>query len=113
MSELAYTLYGRPIAWARARHFTPKRMREEQARHKEAATLARPLDWVADSGAFALYVVAYVPGGRVGDTDNYAKLVMDALQGPAYENDSLVTKLVAERRIDRENPRTEVQVVRL
>ncbi len=45
-----------------------------------------------------------------GDLENFLKVLMDALQGVAFRNDSQVARLEAEMFIDRERPRCEVLV---
>lgn len=45
-----------------------------------------------------------------GDLDNRLKVVIDALQGAAYDNDSQVRKIIAERFEDPDRPRLEVSV---
>lgn len=114
---LEYTLYGEPKAWSRAgshgsQRFTPAAVRVEQARHREAAELARPIAWPL-TGAFVVHVVAYLGTKRRPDVDNLGKLVMDGIQGVAFENDNLVERLVVDRRLDRDDPRTEVRVMRI
>lgn len=47
---------------------------------------------------------------RRGDLDNRAKVVLDALQGIAYANDSQIVELHMFRHDDRDNPRVEVTV---
>lgn len=53
--------------------------------------------WAVDSeSAFSVEVTSYV-ARDVGDVDNLAKLVLDALNGIAYADDRRVTSLLAER----------------
>lgn len=47
---------------------------------------------------------------RPCDIDNLAKLVLDALNGACWPDDSQVVSLEAHKGVDRENPRTEVVV---
>lgn len=47
---------------------------------------------------------------RVGDTDNMLKVLQDALNGVAWEDDSQVTEIHAYRMDDKENPRVVVRV---
>ena len=48
--------------------------------------------------------------GRALDTDNYVKILSDALQGHAYRNDNQVDELHVYRQRDRSRPRIEVEV---
>lgn len=47
---------------------------------------------------------------KSGDLDKRLGVVLDALQGIAYENDSQIVKLIARRFDDKSNPRVEVTV---
>jgi crossover junction endodeoxyribonuclease RusA len=47
---------------------------------------------------------------RAGDLDKRLGVLLDALQGAAYENDSQVVELTARRFDDKQNPRVEVTV---
>jgi Holliday junction resolvase RusA-like endonuclease len=44
------------------------------------------------------------------DSDNLAKLVLDALNGVAWVDDSQITLLSVDKHLDRGNPRTEIAV---
>jgi Holliday junction resolvase RusA-like endonuclease len=116
--SIAYTLFGEPLPMPRARigrgraYAPPLRIREAKERHAEAVSLSRPSDWSLD-GSFALYVVCYRGTRRRCDGDNLQKLVADSLIGLAYADDSMVDVWHCEKRIDRDDPRTVVRVVRL
>jgi len=47
----------------------------------------------------------------LGDLSNRIKIVEDALQGAAYDNDSQVRRIIAERFDDADRPRLEVGVI--
>ena len=47
---------------------------------------------------------------KAGDLDNRAKVMLDALQGVAYENDNQVIELHMYRHDDAKNPRMEVVI---
>jgi len=47
-----------------------------------------------------------------GDLDKRYSIMLDALQGVAFENDAQVAEIHAYRSLDRENPRMEVIVSR-
>ena len=48
-----------------------------------------------------------------GDLDKRYSIMLDALQGIAYENDSQIGEIHAYRSLDKENPRMEVMVSRM
>lgn len=109
---IEYVLYGEPVPLPRARvtrfgTFTPKRARDAKARHTEAAGLAMPEGWPLD-GRYALHVIAYRGTARRCDGDNLLKLVLDALNRSAFNDDSQVDVMHVEKRIDAAEPRTEV-----
>lgn len=49
-------------------------------------------------------------GRRSGDLDKRVGVLLDALQGTAYDNDSQITRLAAERRDDPGHARVEVTI---
>lgn len=51
----------------------------------------------------------YRPAKR-GDLDNRLKILLDCLQGSAFENDSQITEIRMSRHDDKVNPRVEVMV---
>ncbi len=60
------------------------------------------------TGAVGLQLNFYRPQRR-GDLDNRVKILVDALQGIAYSNDSQVSELHAFLHDDKQNPRVEVE----
>lgn len=82
-----------------------RRYREEAGMVALAAGV-RPLE-----GSVALTVTLYRPERR-GDLDNRLKVLLDALNGIAYRDDSQVVELHAYRLDDKANPRVEVQIIR-
>lgn len=54
----------------------------------------------------------YRPAKRM-DTDNFLKVILDALQGRAYHNDSQIAEIHAMRFEDKHNPRVVVEVTAL
>lgn len=100
---IEFTVPGRPMSWKRTtnhqgRRLTPKAMRERQA---TVAALARQAGVLLESGPVRLEVECHYPDRRsLGDVDNLAKLVQDALEGVAYVNDRQVCELVVTRVVD-------------
>jgi crossover junction endodeoxyribonuclease RusA len=47
---------------------------------------------------------------QVGDLDNYQKIMFDALQGIAFDNDNQIIEIHAFRKNDKHNPRVEVLI---
>lgn len=67
-----------------------------------AVARLRPL-----TGPVSVVLKLYRPR-RAGDLDNRIKVLLDALQGFVFENDSQVVELHAYRHEDKNNPRVEV-----
>ncbi len=52
----------------------------------------------------------YRDSNRRVDLDNLVKLVFDSLNAFVWADDSQIVRLVTEKYLDRENPRTEIAV---
>lgn len=50
---------------------------------------------------------------RERDTDNFNKLVLDAMSGRVYHDDKQITDLHTRKRYDKENPRIEINITPL
>lgn len=82
---------------------------EARAYKDEVGWLAKQAGIEHLDGSVVLYVDIYRPR-RSGDLDNWLKVLLDALQGVAYEDDTEVVELHARRLDDRNDPRVEVEV---
>lgn len=60
-------------------------------------------------GPVALYVHVY-RARKVGDLDNANKILLDSLQGVAYNDDAQIVELHSWRHDDAQNPRVEVEI---
>jgi Holliday junction resolvase RusA-like endonuclease len=118
VTAIEYTLYGEPLPMPRPRVMRwgickpSDAVRDLKARHREAAEGARPADW-AMSADVAVHIGCFRKTRRACDVDNLAKLPMDALTGVAWNDDAQIVRLTIEKRMDREDPRTEVRVWRI
>lgn len=61
------------------------------------------------AGPVAVYVRVY-RARKAGDLDNFKKVLYDALQGVAYNDDDQIVEEHAWRYDDKDNPRVEVEV---
>ena len=64
------------------------------------------------TGPIAVYVHVY-RARKVGDLDNYKKVLYDALQGIAYNDDDQIVEEHSWRWDDKANPRVEVEIRRV
>jgi len=95
----------------KSRGVTPARTRayEEVVRLVAQGAAAAHRWQPREAARYAFSLRAY-RAREVGDADNYAKSVMDALRGVAWVDDRQVTRLVVELYLDRVRPRAEVEV---
>ncbi len=108
-----FTVPGNPQPKQRARvvnghSYTPRKT--ISAETTVALYCLRALRSPRFSGALRVELRFYRSDNRRVDTDNLAKLVLDALNGVAWLDDSQIVRLSVEKHVDRENPRTEVEV---
>lgn len=99
-----FTLDWTPATWKRVstaksgRSFKPKATRNQQKAAADACKVAmhqqgvKKLEGVPVSLGVVVYIktTAWVPGS--GDLDNYEKLIQDALNGVAYDDDCQITR---------------------
>ena len=62
-------------------------------------------------GDVTLNILQYFGDKRKRDVDGAIKIIMDAMEGIVYENDNQVTELHVYKEIDKENPRTVIQIL--
>ena len=114
---IRFTVHGEPVSWERARagkqrgvFFTSKKQEAARERIREAAIAAgaTPL-----AGPLRLVVAAYFGRKARADCDNVAKLVGDSLNEIAFVDDAQIVALVVSKQLDRDFPRTVVEVEQL
>lgn len=64
-----------------------------------------------NTGDVTLNVMFYYGDNRKRDIDAYLKILLDSMSGIVYEDDCQVTELHAFKEVDKENPRTVIQVL--
>jgi crossover junction endodeoxyribonuclease RusA len=86
----------------------------EARAYKQAAALAAKAQGLRPiiDGEVAVVMRVFRPARR-GDLDNRLKVLLDALRGVAYRDDSQVSALHATQAEDAKNPRVEVEVSRV
>ena len=102
---------GRPRS-GRGRTYTPEQTRNAAEVIKVYARRARGRE-AADRHPYDLRITFYVAARRGRDGDNMEKLVMDALQGIVWVNDSQVVRCAWAIVQDRDNPRTAITAERI
>ena len=109
---IEFEIPGRPMSWKRTNTHKGKRLKPKEMRARQNAVklLARAAGCELLGGAVKLEVECHYKDRRgLGDVDNLAKLIQDALEGVAYANDRQVCELVARRVVDGEE-RTIVRI---
>lgn len=79
---------------------------------KAAYQLQAQSQWRGEplTGPLSLEVTLYFGTRRKGDIDNFNKLVLDALTGIVWEDDSQIEELRLRKAYDKERPRVEVEI---
>jgi len=75
------------------------------------ASMAPDCPQEPSSGSIYIEARFYFQDGRRRDIDGPLKSLLDAMNGVIYNDDSQIVKLVVEKFIDRQNPRTEVEII--
>lgn len=110
-AALTFVIDGTPVPWQRTttlaggRRVTPKKMREAKARVRMFAAHAMKGARLALIAApVCVTIDAYRRRKRdaVPDADNYAKLVLDSLNGVALDDDAQVVSLTVRKHDTRE-----------
>lgn len=111
--RLTFTVPGIPRPWKRAsqarngRKYTDPSMAAHQTKIQWCARQAGLKAFLPGS-TYRLEVVCFVPDRKVRDWDNLGKNVADALNKLAYRDDAAIWDGRVIKRLDPENPRTEV-----
>jgi crossover junction endodeoxyribonuclease RusA len=82
---------------------------EAKAYKSQVALLTKIQGWSPTASRVEIDVAVYRPR-KIGDLDNTLKVTLDSIKGAAYLDDKQVTKIVAERFDDANNPRAVVTV---
>lgn len=88
--------------------------RSQQAKNYIAYVdlVCRNLGMAPVDGEVSLRLQFFRPARRM-DLDNMLKVLLDALQGFGYHNDSQVVEIHAQRFEDKQNPRVELEIISL
>lgn len=110
---ISFIVPGNPIPKARARvlrtgrTYTPRTTQEHEETVRVYAVKAGIQE---ESGPIRMNLHFFREDAKRCDFDNLAKTVTDALKGIAYEDDSQIVQCHILKDIDRDNPRTEVEI---
>ncbi len=120
-TRLTFVIPGPPVPWARARrkgkqYFTAPK--QEAAKHRVRAAAhnaARKAGWDLTGKAVGISIHIYARSGQASrpDLDNYAKLVMDAIQGILIKDDCQIVSVTMSKsdvRVMGGEERTEVGI---
>lgn len=113
-----FTIPGQPLPkerpqFGKGRTFTRKATRDEETRvasfftaqYEDGHMIDKPL-----TGALKVVANFYRKNGVEADVDNLWKLVGDALNGVAWADDRQIKKLRVNYFVDRDSPRTEMEI---
>ncbi|MDX2015578.1 MAG: RusA family crossover junction endodeoxyribonuclease [Myxococcaceae bacterium] len=101
--------YWRSVAVRAGPKWVARVLKSEEARSYQKAVAAQLAGLAPETSEVVVEFHVYRPR-RIGDLDNALKVLMDALKGFAFVDDSQVVQLSAHRHDDKQNPRVEVWV---
>lgn len=96
---------GRPVQSARAKEYKRAVQLRALGNRRDPESIRNGVF----SGEVVVTMTVY-RGRRIGDLDNFQKVLLDALRGVAFVDDSQVVEIHARREDDPANPRVEVSV---
>lgn len=93
------------------RHYQGKTVISTEARNykQQVGMMALAAHVSPFSGNVAVTIDLYRPAKR-GDLDNFAKVLLDSMQGYLFKNDNQVVDLHLRRHDDKKNPRVVIEV---
>jgi crossover junction endodeoxyribonuclease RusA len=113
-----FTIPGQPLPkerprFSRGHSYTSKATRDAETRVASSFTgqagvthpITEPL-----TGPIRFVARFYRKNNVTADLDNCVKLLTDALNGIAYEDDRQIKSIRADMHVDRDNPRTEIEI---
>jgi len=117
--KYSFVVLGSPVAKARDRYtsrgrpgfFTPDKTKDAELLFQ--ATFLETLGYRPELDSTHLFKIKcwfYTKGRNRIDTDNLLKLVVDSMTGLVWKDDCQVWDMEAHRRLDKDNPRTEVDI---
>lgn len=84
---------------------------DEAKQYKETVAMLARCDGIQRLSGPVVVRVAVYRERKIGDLDNFLKVLLDALQGIFYNNDAQIRELHATLDDDRHSPRVEVTVI--
>jgi crossover junction endodeoxyribonuclease RusA len=85
---------------------------------KEGKALKTDYAWQAHAqwrrpmfdGELIVEITLFFPDNRRRDIDNYSKILLDALTGIVWKDDSQIVRATVEKKVDVKNPRIEILI---
>lgn len=114
----AFTIPGQPLPkerprFSRGHSYTSKATRDAEARvassFTEQASVTHPIVEPL-TGPIRFVARFYRKNNVTADLDNCLKLCSDSLNGLAYVDDRQIKSIRADMHVDRDNPRTEIEI---
>jgi Holliday junction resolvase RusA-like endonuclease len=118
VTALRFVVPGKPQPKQRARRgragfwYTPQETAVFETLVRNAAFIEMATKGIGKgwTGPVTLTVRCYYPNARRYDADNVLKAVSDSINRFVYEDDSQIVSATVTKAVDRERPRTEVEV---
>ena len=108
-AEYTFTLPVPPSANRYWRVWNNRIVVTDEARAYKQELKYRLGNYTPIQGEVCINFTVFRPAKR-GDLDNYNKIMLDALQGIAYENDNQIVEIHSFREDDKENPRVIIYI---
>jgi len=112
---IGFTVFGEPASKSNSRRLVKRGSRPMFIKSQKAldygeafAAQCPQLDEVIEHPVYVVMTIWYA--SRRPDIDGGVSLVLDLMQGKIYKNDRQVHCIIASKKLDRENPRVEVEV---
>lgn len=118
LKRISFEVLAEPVPLARPRvvrghAYLPKRSRDYREIIQQAARIAMRHFAPMDGELFCrlTFYRKFKPTARnFGDVDNHVKAILDALNGICYKDDAQVAHIIADKRLDKDEPRVAVDI---
>jgi len=99
------------IMGKQGRFFLSRKYKDYERTLQEQFLSQRPNNFKMFCGKIKIWLFLYFKDNRRRDVQNYPKSILDAFNGFIYKDDSQVYEIHIYKRIDKKNPRVEMEVI--